>query len=140
MSRILAVLALLIMPVAALAQSPTPADREAFQRIISEQIEAFRVDDGARAYGYAAPAIRHIFPSPDIFMAMVQRGYMPVYRPQSLRFGDAGIDPAGHPIQRVMIVGPDGLAYEAVYTMQRQPDGTWLINGCALVRVPGLST
>jgi len=140
MSRILAVLALLMLPVAALAQSPTPADQDAFQRIITAQIEAFQADDGARAYGYAAPPIQHIFPSPGIFMDMVQRGYMPVYRPRSFRFGEAGTDPAGRPIQRVTIVGPDGLTYEAVYTMQRQPDGTWLINGCALVRVPGLST
>ena len=141
MWRILAVIVLLTMPAAAASgQTVSDADRLSFQRIISEQIDAFRADDGARAYGYAAPAIQQIFPTAERFMAMVQRGYMPVYRPQSFRFGEAGTDPAGHPIQRVTIVGPDGLTYEAVYTMQRQPDGTWLINGCALVRVPGLDT
>ena len=37
------------------------------------------------------------------------------------------------------ILGPDGQNYEAVYTMERQPDGTWRINGCYLVKKPGLS-
>ena len=36
--------------------------------------------------------------------------------------------------------GPDGQTYEAIYTMERQPDGTWQINGCAIVRAPDVST
>ena len=39
-----------------------------------------------------------------------------------------GFSASGRPIQRVTIVGPDGLNYEAIYTMERQPDGTWQIN------------
>ena len=140
MWRVFAVLALLAMPVAAVAQAQSGADRTAFERIISEQIDAFRADDGVRAYSYASPAIQQIFPTPEQFMAMVRNGYQPVYRPQSFRFGEAGTDQAGRPIQRVNILGPDGQSYEAVYTMERQPDGTWKINGCALVKLPGLST
>lgn len=120
------------------AQSLSDADRSTFQSIVTGQIEAFRADDGAAAYGYAAPLIRRIFPNPDAFMGMVRKGYQPVYRPQSYRFGDAGFSASGRPIQRVMLVGPDGLTYEAIYTFEQQPDGNWQINGCAIVRAPEL--
>ena len=36
-------------------------------------------------------------------------------------------------VQRVELIGPDGLAYTARYTMDRQADGTWLISGCQLI-------
>jgi hypothetical protein len=35
----------------------------------------------------------------------------------------------------VFVVGPDGLSYLAYYTMERQADGSWRINGCYLVRM-----
>ena len=119
------------------ADTLSEADRAEFQRIITGQIEAFRADDGERAYGYAAPSIRRIFPNSGIFMQMVKQGYRPVYRPRSFSFEPAGADPPGQPSQRVRIIGPDGKTYEALYSMERQPDGTWRINGCALVEVPG---
>lgn len=135
---LLAVLLLLLAPVTAGAGQVGDADRGEFQRIISGQIDAFRVDDGPRAYSYAAPSIKRIFPSPDIFMQMVRQGYKPVYRPQSFRFGEAGVDPLGRPAQRVTIVGPDGKTYEALYSMERQPDGSWRIDGCTLLESPGV--
>lgn len=140
MRRILAVLAALFMSVSiSQAQSLSDSDKSQFQSIISGQIEAFRADDGARAYSYAAPMIRQIFPTPETFMRMVQQGYPQVYRPQSFTFGKAEFSASGRPTQRVSIVGPDGINYEAVYTMEQQPDGSWQINGCAIVRAPDAS-
>ena len=118
------------------AESLSAEDKAAFQSVITGQIEAFRAEDGARAYSYAAPMIKQIFPNPDVFMNMVRQGYQPVYRPQSFKFGPAGLSASGRPIQRVTVVGPDGITYEAIYTMERQPDGSWQINGCAIVRAP----
>jgi hypothetical protein len=135
---ILFTLLLLIAPQASLGGPVSDADQTEFKRIISGQIDAFRADDGARAYSYAAPNIRQIFPTPDIFMQMVKQGYKPVYRPRSFKFGQAGDDPYGRPSQRVTLVGPDGKTYEALYSMERQPDGTWRIQGCTLLQVPGL--
>jgi hypothetical protein len=135
---LLAVLLLLIAPVTAGAGPVSDADRAEFQRIITGQIDAFRADDGARAYSYAAPSIRRLFSSPDIFMRMVRQGYQPVYRPQSFRFGEAALDPLGRPAQRVTVVGPDGKTYEALYSMERQPDGSWRIDGCTLLEFPGV--
>lgn len=125
--------------ISARAESLSENDKMSFQSIITGQIEAFRADDGRRAYDYAAPMIRKTFPTPEHFMAMVKRGYPQVYRPQSFKFGVAGPDAAGHPTQHLTIVGPDGYTYEAIYTMERQPDGTWQINGCKLLKIPGLS-
>jgi len=41
--------------------------------------------------------------------------------------------------QRVLLVGPDGVPVVADYLMQRQPDGSWRINGCILERPPDRS-
>ena len=131
--------AFLTFALPARAESLSPQDEADFRAVITEQITAFKADDVARAYSHAAPMIRQVFPDPDRFMAMVKQGYQPVYRPQSYSFGKAGFSASGRPIQRVTIVGPDGLNYEAIYTMERQPDGTWQINGCALVKAKDVS-
>ncbi len=122
------------------AQDVSPGDKTEFQRIITSQIEAFRVDDGQKAYSFAAPIVQKLFPSPDTFMAMVKQGYPQVYRPQSFKFEEAALDPVGRPSQKVLIVGPNGQAYEALYTMEKQADGTWLIAGCSILEVPGVNT
>ena len=114
------------------------ADREAFRGIVAAQIEAFRNDDGAAAYGYASPTIQGLFPGVDRFMAMVRLGYQPVYRPQSVTFGAVTETPGG-PEQRVFVTGPDGRHWVAIYSFQKQPDGSWKINGCTLVEDPGES-
>jgi len=108
-------------------------DRAAIRTIITGQIEAFRRDDGDAAYAYAAPAIRDFFPTAVIFMDMVRKGYQPVYRPQAFTFGPIVESPFGLK-QKVYLTGPDGRGYVAEYTMQRQPDGTWKINGCVILK------
>jgi hypothetical protein len=130
--------AVMLFALPARAESLSADDKAAFQSVISGQIDAFRAEDGARAYSYAAPMIKQIFPNPDVFMNMVRQGYQPVYRPQSFRFGDAGFSASGRPVQKVTVVGPDGITYEAIYTMEQQPDGSWQISGCAIVRAPDL--
>ena len=134
----LAVVLLAFMSVAAFAQSVSETEKTEFQRIIAAQISAFRADDGPTAYSFAAPVVRNIFPTPEIFMSMVKRGYSPVYRPQSFNFTEALIDPMGRPAQKMLVVGPDGKIYEALYSMEKQPDGTWRISGCTLLEIPGL--
>jgi hypothetical protein len=135
---ILAGVLLAFMSVAALAQSVSEAEKTEFQRIIAAQISAFRADDGPTAYSFAAPVVRSIFPTPEIFMSMVKRGYPQVYRPQSFNFTEALIDPLGRPAQKMLVVGPDGKTYEALYSMEKQPDGSWRISGCTLLEIPGL--
>ena len=115
MRRFLIIMALLVLAPLGLARAEglTDADKSDFSRIISEQIEAFQADDGARAYSYAAPMIQQVFPTAEHFMAMVCQGYMPVYRPQSFSFGQAGLDDAafrarfsGSPVKRSRAASP----------------------------------
>ena len=134
----LAVVLLAFISVAVFAQSISETEKSEFQRIITAQISAFRADDGPTAYSFAAPVVRKIFPTPEIFMSMVKQGYPPVYRPQSFNFTEALIDPMGRPAQKMLVVGPDGKTYEALYSMEKQPDGTWRISGCTLLEIPGL--
>ena len=98
-----------------------------------EQEEAFRRDDAATAYSYAAPSIRQMFPQADVFMSMVQRAYTPVYRHKSFEFGETKVE--GSWIgQRVHIVDANGEAWEALYTLEQQPDGSYKITGCSLLK------
>jgi hypothetical protein len=137
---------LLIVVILALA-AITPAragevaapDAAEFQRIITAQIAAFNTDDGATAYGFAAPMIQKLFPSPEVFMTMVKRGYQPVYRQKSFTFTQAETKANGIPTQRVTIVDANGKVWEALYTFEKQPDGTWRISGCTLLEAPGES-
>jgi hypothetical protein len=119
------------------AQGVGETDGREFQRIITGQIEAFRVDDSLAAYSYAAPAIKRIFPSPEIFMQMVRNGYPPVYRPQSFSFGRITDEMNGRPTQRVTIVDAKGKAWIALYAFEKQPEGGWKIIGCTLVESQG---
>src|SRR5215212_3591118 len=66
----------------------SPADVIAsVRRVISDQIAAFKANNGERALSFAAPSIRTAFPTADVFMAMVRGGYAPVYRPSQVTFG-----------------------------------------------------
>jgi len=135
---VLAAVLLAFISMAAFAQSISETEKSEFQRIITAQISAFRADDGPTAYSFAAPVVRNIFPTPEIFMSMVKQGYPQVYRPQAFNFTEALIDPLGRPAQKMRVVGPDGKTYEALYSMEKQPDGTWRISGCTLLEIPGL--
>ena len=126
----------LVAGTAVRADEVPAVDQEAIRGIISGQIEAFRRDDGAAAYGYASPSIQGLFPTVDQFMGMVRNGYMPVYRPRSVTFGAIEASPAG-PMQKVFLTGPDGRNWVAIYSLERQPDGSWKINGVRLVEDDG---
>jgi hypothetical protein len=116
--------------------SPVLADDvAAAQRVIRAQEQAFGQDDAAAAYSHAAPAIKQIFPEAGIFMRMVQQGYPPVYRHKSFEFGEAR-SANGQIAQRVHIVDANGEAWEALYTLEQQPDGSLKITGCSLLK-PG---
>jgi hypothetical protein len=130
----LGLLALLSLPLS--AQTVSDAEAQEFQRIITGQLNAFNADDGAGAYAFAAPTIKRLFPSPEIFMSMVQKGYPPIYRRQSYTFGRIGNEMGGAPTQHVTIIDQNGKAWTALYAMERQPDGSWKIVGCQLVEAP----
>jgi Domain of unknown function (DUF4864) len=108
-------------------------DVAAARDVIRSQEQAFVRDDAAGAYSYAAPAIRQIFPRADIFMLMVQNQYGPVYRHRSFEFGEARTE-GNWVAQRVHIVDANGEAWEAMYTLEQQSDGSFKITGCTLLK------
>ena len=122
-----------VFPDAASAQQgPSEADRQAVIGVIQSQLDAFAADDAAGAYQFASPGIQRIFPTPEIFMGMVRTGYLPIYRHQRADFLEFDVV-NGALAQRVLLVGPDGVPVVALYFMQRQPDGSWRINGVSLL-------
>jgi hypothetical protein len=115
--------------------APARADDDiaAAQSVIRSQVEALVRDDAAAAYSYAAPAIRGVFQQADIFLFMVHQSYAPVYRHKSFEFGEARVSD-GKIAQRVHIIDAEGEAWEALYTLEREPDGSVKISGCVLLK------
>lgn len=109
------------------------------RNIIIGQLDAFKADDAEKAFSYAAPNIRRIFRSPEIFLHMVRKSYQSVYRPQSYEFRPMQrID--GNIVQPLSVVGPSGITETALYIMEHQPDGSWKIGACIMAREPGEDT
>lgn len=123
----------LIPPCAAGAAEPV----DTVQGIIQSQITAFLNDDAKTAYSFASPTIRGKFPTEGAFFDMVKKGYAPVYRPGNFAFGRAKVAD-GMVVQEVLISGPDGKDWTALYQVVKQPDGSYKINGVHMVRTaPG---
>ena len=108
-------------------------DLAAAQSVIRAQEQAFGRDDAAAAYSYAAPEIRERFPDAEIFMSMVREAYTPVYRHKSFEFGEARSE-GDWIAQGVHIVDANGEMWEALYTLEREPDGSLKITGCTLLK------
>jgi Domain of unknown function (DUF4864) len=121
----------------ALMLSLTPAlgadDIAAAQGVIRAQEQAFGRGDAAAAYSYAAPVIKELFPAPDVFMAMVENSYAPVYRHQRFEFGETRVE-GDWIAQHVHIIDANGEAWEALYTLEQQSDGSYKITGCSLLK------
>jgi Domain of unknown function (DUF4864) len=115
----------------AAGDEPSDADWTSIRTVISSQLDAFKRDDADSAFSFASPAIQKQFHTPREFMHMVRTGYGAVYRPGTVRFLEHFVL-SGQPVQPLEIVTPDGLVVVAFYIMERQPDGSWRIAGCAL--------
>ena len=108
-------------------------DVAAAQSVIRAQEQAFIRGDAATAYSHAAPEIKQLFPQADIFLQMVQQAYPPIHRHKSFEFGEARAA-GGRIAQRVHIVDDNGEAWEAMYTLEQQSDGSLKITGCSLLK------
>ncbi len=131
---LLTLAALLVVALAgpAMAQDEvTAADRAAIRTVIEAQLEAFRRDDAAAAFSFAAPGIQARFGDGAHFVAIVREAYPAVIRPRSVSFDRLERDD-GLLVQRVELVGADGAPALALYSMEHEHDGRWLIAGCSL--------
>ena len=138
MRKLLVMLAAMVVGMGAVLAADialTNNDRDEIQGAIRGQLEAFQRDDATAAFNYAAPAIREMFGTPENFIGMVRNGYAAVYRPREVEFRDL-VTIEDIVVQQVLVVGQDGRPQIALYTMERQADGVWRINGCTLVASP----
>ena len=134
--RTLIVLFACFMSIVAPARA-ADGDVAAAQTVIRSQAEAIGRDDATAAYSYASPQIQSMYREPDLFMGMVQTGYPPIYRHRSFVFGDShSLD--GKVAQEVHIIDSEGVAWEAMYTLEQQSDGSMKITSCVLSKALGV--
>lgn len=110
------------------AQNPTPSQSSEIKNIISDQLSAFLSGDGERAYSHAAPGIKKIFPTVEMFMTMVERGYGPIYRSTTYDFGRSTINDDQF-FQELILTDQRGNTWQSIYSLMKQPDGAWKIMG-----------
>ncbi len=126
----------LLMATSSYAEDNLATARE----VIESQIVAFLNDDVDSAYSFATTGVQKIFPEPQRFFDMVKRNYAPVYRPGNYAFGRALSETDGATIaQELLITGPKGKNWRAVYVLERQDDGNYRINGVRLSKLKGSS-
>ena len=110
------------------ADAITASDEEEIISIVTAQLQAFQDDDFEKAYSYASPTIKTIFPDYKKFRDMVVGQYQAVYRPKSINFGNVTTQ-GGTNFLEVYLVDPDGIVVTAIYTMQQQEDDSRIIKG-----------
>ena len=113
---------------------PALAQDEPIQKTIRGQIDAFQVDDFARAFTFASPTIKQMFGTPENFGAMVKQGYPMVYRPAEVQMMDLR-DVAGNLWQRVRITDQAGAGWYLDYMMVETAEG-WQINAVQILPAP----
>lgn len=126
---------LFMTPFAAGAQAVSREDAAAVRKVIEAQIDAFRKDDGERAFSYATVGIQLTFGTAENFLEMVRSEYAAVYRPRTIEFGEPELAGPDDLVQPVRLTDGEGRAWLAIYPMQRGTDGVWRTNGCQLRRI-----
>jgi hypothetical protein len=126
-------LILVLLPAGSGRAQTTP---DTIEGTIRGQIDAFLVDDFARAFTYASPTIKGIFGTPENFGAMVSQGYPMVHRPSSVRMLEQR-EVSGRLYQRVMVTDRAGATHMLDYQMIQTDDG-WQINGVQLLPSVGV--
>ena len=115
------------------AESLEPLDRAAVRLVIEKQLAAFADDDAEQAFAFASPKIQDMFITARNFMDMVRIAYPVVYRPVGLSFQVPFVQDS-EVWQTVEMRDAQGVGWTALYTLLRQADGVWRINGCVLRR------
>ena len=110
-----------------IAYAEEPPGAEEARAVIQSQLSAFEDEAVDTAYGFAAPNIQRIFPTPEVFGRMVRNGYPMVWNPSETSFLDA--EQRGDTIvQSLRIVDQAGSSFIAEYQMV-MIDGEWRISG-----------
>ncbi len=109
-------------------------DSAGIEATITAQMEAFRAEDSATAFGFASPVIQGLFGSSERFETMVRRGYPMVWDNAEVRYLDLE-EFAGQMVQVVQVEDENGTIHYLAYEMV-EIDGAWRINGVQLLPQP----
>ena len=95
------------------------AEKQAAQKVIVAQLEAFKADDYKAAEKYQASGLKQNFDSTEQFEAMIKGTYPQFAHYKSVKWGDARIDGPMLQIQMV-IVGDDDVQIAALYSLIKE--------------------
>lgn len=126
-------------PMNSRATALADSDVQEIQRTIAVQLAAFAQDDAEGAFGTATPAVQQAMGTSTRFMALVRSAYPMVYRPRSVAF----LKPEqkhDDVLQLVQITDRKSKSWLALFKLERQPDSSWRISGCAVSENRWLST
>ncbi|MEM1353056.1 MAG: DUF4864 domain-containing protein [Pseudomonadota bacterium] len=129
-----ALLMALFLGFAAPAAAQTQSDANGIQSTITAQMEAFKVDDFAQAFSYAAPNIKGMFGTADRFGMMVKNGYPMVHRPADVRYLELR-ELGGRLWQKVQVQDADGTFHYLDYGMVPTEQG-WQIAAVQFLPAP----
>jgi len=133
---LVAVSALMSVPVAASAGPLSPRDEKQIIAVVQSQLQAFAAEDAEKAFSYAAPNIRALMGTAENFLEMVRSQYDIVVHPVSVVF----LKPRGggaESVLKVQLTDEDGDVWTATYTLQRQKNKQWRITGCVISEALG---
>jgi len=132
-ARAIVALAIALAATLVPAQGPThpAADWDRIRGVVAAQREALVAGDGERAFAFATPALRRQYGSAEAFMRMVRSGYQALVDARYVELLEGAVI-EGSTIQPLRLVMPDGAVLVALYTMERQRDGSWRIAGCVI--------
>jgi Domain of unknown function (DUF4864) len=113
-------------------QTGLPATEwKAIEAIVGAQLAALKAGDADKAFGFASPGIRAQFGSAATFARMVSESYSALLAARYSEFLEGAVVD-GIVIKPLRLIAPDNTVLVALYTMEKQPDGSWRIAGCAL--------
>jgi Domain of unknown function (DUF4864) len=111
-----------------------PHVASAVRRVIRSQLDALRVHDAERALSCSTPG-RQRYGTPAQFLEALARTV-----PQLVSSHSAEFEPPhevdGRVAQPVRITSSDGSTLRALYLLEEQPDGQWLIDQCLCAGAP----
>tara|TARA_B100001057_G_C22696303_1_gene889854 strand:- start:533 stop:931 length:399 start_codon:yes stop_codon:yes gene_type:complete len=112
-------------------------ERSDIQNTISNQLEAFAVDDFSEAFTHASPGIKNIFGSVENFSTMVKKGYPMVWRYDNFQFLKLEETPQGY-AQTVRITDKKDELFLLKYFMTNI-SGIWKISGVSIIEASDFS-
>jgi hypothetical protein len=133
MARAVVAVSIALATTLVLAQGSThpAADWDRIRSVVTAQREALVAGEGERAFAFATPALRRQYGSAEAFMRMVRSGYQALVDARYVELLEGAVI-EGSTIQPLRLVMPDGAVLVALYTMERQRDGSWRIAGCVI--------